>query len=118
MLEQLLKTAKSQDDNFMNIEDGFHLTPVWTAIYCDNSKCLPLLIQYGAAVEKRNQAGLTPLTEATSNEMCLALLACKADGQRSAAEPVELLRRCAVRHSESLHPVQAARIVNQTRDPR
>jgi ankyrin repeat protein len=79
VLEQLLKAARSQDQNFMNVEDGFGLTPLWTAIHCDNPKCLPLLVQYGASLEQRNQAGLTPLTEATSNETCHALLQCGAD---------------------------------------
>ncbi len=79
VLEQLLEAAKAENASFMTIEDGFGLTPLWTAICCDNPKCLPLLVQHGASVEERNHEGLTPLTEATSKEMCRALLACGAE---------------------------------------
>ena len=62
VLEQLLEAAKAENASFMTIEDGFGLTPLWTAICCDNPKCLPLLVQHGASVEERNHEGLTPLT--------------------------------------------------------
>ena len=79
LLERLLEAAKAQNASFMTIEDGFGLTPLWTAICCDNPKSLPLLVQHGASLEERNQAGSTPLTEATSVEMCRALLECGAE---------------------------------------
>jgi ankyrin repeat protein len=78
-LKQLLEAAKSPAGSFMDIRDGFHLTPLWTAIVFDNAKCVPLLIDHGACVEEQSKAGLRPLTAARSMEMRLALIACRAD---------------------------------------
>jgi ankyrin repeat protein len=58
---ELLLDSLQDEDNWINLTNNLHRTPLWDAVRCDDAEVVRLLVGRGADVRIGNQNRLTPL---------------------------------------------------------